>query len=45
MINGSGEREISRFSRMEIAYMRRVFDRAGSPDGSRVTPPAMLPSA
>jgi len=25
--------------------MHRLFDRAGSADGSRVTPPTMLPSA
>ena len=44
MINKSGVREISGFSRMEIAYMRRFFDSAGSPGCSRITPPAMLPS-
>ena len=26
---------ISRFSRVEVPYMRRVSDRAGSADGSR----------
>jgi len=29
---------------MEIPYMHRFSDRAGSPDGSRIAPPAMLPS-
>src|ERR1035438_9675089 len=35
----------NRFSRMETPYMRRFFDRAGSTNGSRIAPPAMLPSA
>ncbi len=30
---------------MEIPYMHRFFDRAGSIGGSRVAPPMMLPSA
>jgi hypothetical protein len=29
---------------MEIPYMPWFSDRAGSPDGSRIAPPAMLPS-
>jgi hypothetical protein len=29
---------------MEIPYMHRFSDRAGSVDGSRIAPPAMLPS-
>ena len=30
---------------MKIPHMHRFSDLAGSPDGSRITPPAMLPSA
>ena len=30
---------------MEIPYMHRFFDRAGSANGSRITPSPMLPSA
>ena len=33
-----------RFSRMAILCMHRFFDRAGSADGSPVTPSAVLPS-
>ena len=29
---------------MKIPYMHRFSDRAGSPDDSRIAPPAMLPS-
>jgi hypothetical protein len=29
---------------MEIPYMPWFSDRAGSPDGSRIAPPAMAPS-
>jgi hypothetical protein len=45
MINWTGDRGISRFSRMKIPHMPWFSDRAGSPDGSRIAPPAMLPSA
>ena len=34
-ISGTGERGISRFSRMKTPYMQRFSDRAGSADGSR----------
>ena len=44
VITPAGRRGISRFSRMEIPYMHRFSDRAGSPGGSRIAPPAMLPS-
>ena len=40
-----GQCGISRFSRMKIPYMHRFSDRAGSAGDSRITPPAMLPSA
>jgi hypothetical protein len=36
---------ISRFSRMKIPHMHRFSDLAGSAGDSRITPPAMLPSA
>ena len=36
---------ISRFSRMKIPHMHRFSDLAGSASDSRITPPAMLPSA
>ena len=45
MISGTGERGTSRFSRMEIPYMHRFFDRAESTGNSRIALPAMLPSA
>ena len=35
----------SRFSRMKIPHMHRFSDLAGSASDSRITPPAMLPSA
>jgi hypothetical protein len=41
----TGDRGISRFSRMEIPYMLKFLDRAGSADDSRIAPPAMWPSA
>ena len=41
----AGDRGTSRFSRMEIPRMHRFSDPARSADGSRITPPAMLPSA
>ncbi len=44
-INPRGECGISRFSRMEIPYMHRFFDRAGSASSSRIARPAMWPSA
>ena len=44
-INRPGGHGISRFSRMETPYMRRVSDRAGSAGGSRITPPTVWPSA
>jgi hypothetical protein len=44
MINRTGGRGLSRFSRMEIPCMPRFSDRAGSSGDSRITPPAMLPS-
>jgi hypothetical protein len=31
---------LSRFSRMELPYMPRFFDRAGSAGDSRIAPPA-----
>jgi len=37
-ISRTGDRGISRFSRMEIPCMLRFFDRAGSADGSRLAP-------
>jgi len=35
VINQGGERGISRFSHMEVPYMHRFSDRAGSANGSR----------
>jgi hypothetical protein len=43
--SGRTNRGISRFSRMEIPRMHRFFDPAGPVGGSRVAPPAVLPSA
>ena len=40
-----GNRGISRFSRMKSPHMHRFSDLAGSASDSRITPPAMLPSA
>jgi hypothetical protein len=44
-ISTTGGHEISRFSRPETPHMRRCFDRAGSTSSSRMTLPAILPSA
>jgi len=45
LIRAVGETGLSRFSRMERACMPWFSDRAGPPDGSRLTPPTVLPSA
>jgi len=45
LIGWSGSRGVSRFSRMEVPYVLRFFDRAGSAGDSRIAPSAMLPSA
>jgi hypothetical protein len=45
VVNVTGDRGISRFSYMEVPYMHGFFDRAGPAGGSRISPPAMLPSA
>src|SRR6266498_5159104 len=44
-ITKTGGHEISRFSRPETPHMLGLFDRAGSADSSRLTLPAILPSA
>ena len=41
----TGDHRASRFSRMETPCMHRFFDRAGSTNGSRIAPSAVLPSA
>jgi hypothetical protein len=45
VIDRTGECGTSRFSRMEIPYMHRFFDRAGSDGSSRMTLPTVWPSA
>jgi len=45
LIRAAGKAGLSRFSRMERACMPWFSDRAGPSGDSRLTPPAVLPSA